>query len=229
MRLQHAPALWAAHPELSAGVLRADGLHDQANVDAAVAHYTQQALARLAVPESELPEVQAWRRAFGRMGFKPTQYRCASESLLRRLRKEGALPRIHPLIDLCNAVSTAFAIPIAVFDLDHVQGNLEVRSATGTERHVAFSGDVEQPEPGEVVFADDAGQAHARRWTHRQSAASAIRPGTRRVLVVAEAMHATARDDVQRLLDALARELRTGWGVASATRMLSAAAPVFQD
>jgi DNA/RNA-binding domain of Phe-tRNA-synthetase-like protein len=39
--------------------------------------------------------------------MKPTQYRCASEALLRRFRKEGALPRIHPLRDLCNAVSLA--------------------------------------------------------------------------------------------------------------------------
>jgi hypothetical protein len=56
--------------------------------------------------ESELPEVNAWRRVFSRMGLKSTQYRCASESLLRRFRKEGNLPRIHPLIDLCNAAST---------------------------------------------------------------------------------------------------------------------------
>ncbi len=50
--------------------------------------------------ESELEEIQAWRRAFARMGLKPTQYRCAAESLLRRFRKEGALPRIHPVVDL---------------------------------------------------------------------------------------------------------------------------------
>src|SRR5215471_7162093 len=36
-------------------------------------------------PESELPEVQAWRRIFSRMGLKPTQYGCGSESLLRRI------------------------------------------------------------------------------------------------------------------------------------------------
>ncbi|MES2936626.1 MAG: phenylalanine--tRNA ligase beta subunit-related protein [Pseudomonadota bacterium] len=227
MQFHHAPAIWTAHPELAAGVLHADGLHDRANVDAAVGRYTRQALARLTVPESELPEIQAWRRTFARMGLKPTQYRCASESLLRRLRKEGELPRIHPLIDLCNAVSTAFAIPIAVFDLANVQGNLEVRPATGAERYVAFNGEVEQPDPGEVVFADDGGQAHARRWTHRQSAASAIRPETRRVLVVAEAMHATAREDVQRLLDTLAAELQAGWGAACTARMLSADAPAF--
>ncbi|HEY3906880.1 MAG TPA: hypothetical protein VGM14_23450 [Streptosporangiaceae bacterium] len=29
-------------------------------------------------------------------GLKPTQYRCASESLLRRFRKEGSLPNLHP-------------------------------------------------------------------------------------------------------------------------------------
>ena len=50
------------------------------------------------------------------MGLKPTQYRCASESLLRRFRKEGSLPRLHPLVDLCNAVSMAYAIPVAVLD-----------------------------------------------------------------------------------------------------------------
>src|SRR5207237_5536508 len=47
--------------------------------------------------ESELPEIQAWRRTFSALGLKPTQYRCASESLLRRFRKEGSLPAIHPL------------------------------------------------------------------------------------------------------------------------------------
>jgi DNA/RNA-binding domain of Phe-tRNA-synthetase-like protein len=40
----------------------------------------------------DFPEIRAWRRAFTRMGFKPTQYRYASEALLRRFRKDGALP-----------------------------------------------------------------------------------------------------------------------------------------
>jgi DNA/RNA-binding domain of Phe-tRNA-synthetase-like protein len=227
MKLHHAPAIWAAHPELAAGVLLADGLHDHADVSAAVQRHLDTAHARLAVPEGEWPEVQAWRRAFARMGLKPTQYRCASESLLRRLRKDGALPRIHPLIDLCNAVSAAFGIPVAVFDLAHVQGGLQVRPARGDERYLAFGGDVEAPEPGEIVFADEANNAHARRWTHRQSAASAIRPDTARVLVVCEAMHARAGEDVQRLLETLARELQAGWGAACTARMLSAAAPRF--
>ena len=49
----------------------------------------------------------------------------ASESLLRRFRKEHALPQIHPLIDLCNALSLACAIPIAVFDARRSRGRFE--------------------------------------------------------------------------------------------------------
>jgi hypothetical protein len=85
-------------------------------VQPALARYTEIAQSRLqAGAESELPAIQAWRRAFARMGLKPTQYRCASEALLRRLRKEGTLPPLHPLVDLCNAVSVAYAVPVAVF------------------------------------------------------------------------------------------------------------------
>lgn len=54
------------------------------------------------------------------MGLEPTRCRCASEALLRRLRKDGSLPRIHPLVDLCNAISVAFAVPVAAFGVAEV-------------------------------------------------------------------------------------------------------------
>lgn len=229
MRFNHSPAIWAQYPELAAGVLFAEGFNDQADVTAQVRHFTAIAQARLAgVPsESELPEIQAWRRVFSRMGLKPTQYRCASESLLRRFRKEGSLPPLHPLVDLCNAVSLAFAIPIAVFDLGNVAHSLEVRHAQGDETYLTFGGETENPEPGEVVFADAQGRAHARRWTNRQSGLSAVRAGTASVLIVAEAMHATAADDVRRLVETLAQVLPEAWPVRPQTGLPSAGSPHF--
>jgi DNA/RNA-binding domain of Phe-tRNA-synthetase-like protein len=161
------------------------------------------------------------------MGLKPTQYRCASESLLRRLRKEGTLPRIHPLIDLCNGLSMAFAIPVAVLDVARIEGDLQVRHAGGEERYLSFGGEIEHPEPGEVSFVDAAGNAHARRWTHRQSGLSAVRDATSRVLIVAEAMHAGGADDVRRLVDAIAQGLREVWGAESERAPLSARQPLF--
>ena len=200
----HRPQIWAAHPDLAAGVLAVRGVHPALATAGAMAAFTERARARLAAAaEGELPEIQAWRRAFSRMGLKPTQYRCAAESLLRRFRKEGGLPRLHPLVDLCNAASLAFAIPVAVFDLAQVRGSLQVALAHGDEQYLAFSGEAESPDPGEVVFVDDARQVHARRWCHRQSAQSAIRAGTSCALIVAEAMHETAPTDVQALVTEL--------------------------
>lgn len=230
MHFSHHPDLWQQYPELVAGVLFARGIRHDADASAPTAAYEALARARLeqAGSESELPEIQAWRRTFSRMGLKPTQYRCASESLLRRLRKEGTMPRIHPLVDACNAISMAFAIPVAVIDAAQVRGPLQVRPALGSERYLGFGGEAEHPEPGEVTFADAEGNAHARRWTHRQSGLSAVRDGTSEVLVVAEAMHATAAEDVPRLLDAIAQMLREVWGIEAARAVLGAGSPEFR-
>jgi DNA/RNA-binding domain of Phe-tRNA-synthetase-like protein len=224
----HAPAIWQTFPELVAGAIHADGIHDHAAVQPALTRYTAIARSRLeAGAESELPAIQAWRRGFARMGLKPTQYRCAAEALLRRLRKEGSLPPLHPLVDLCNAVSMAYATPIAVFDLVRVAGSLQVRHATGDEDYLAFSGEHERPDAGEVIFADEQGRVHARRWCNRQSALSAIGPATSRVLIVAEGMHDAAAHEVPELLGSLTTELQALWGARARSAVLTQDAPAF--
>ncbi|MEH7868740.1 phenylalanine--tRNA ligase beta subunit-related protein [Rhizobium laguerreae] len=229
MQFSHSDAIWQAFPELRAGALHAGGIHGDADVEAAIAGFNALAEARLAkAQESEFPEIQAWRRGFSRMGLKPTQYRCASEALLRRFRQEHALPRLHPLIDLCNAISLAFAIPIAVFDVERIAGDLQVRRARGDETYLTFGGEVEYPEPNEVIFADGGENAHARRWTNRQSGLSAVRETTRSVLIVAEALHASASDDIARLIETVADALVRHWPAAPKMAMLSLASPRFE-
>jgi len=247
VRFQHSVDIWHDFPQLVPGVLYAEGITCDAPADPAATssqtgpaagggktgpaadRFAAIAKARLAAvaAESELPEIQAWRRAFAAMGLKPTQYRCASESLLRRFRKEGSLPRLHPLVDLCNAVSLAFAIPVAVFDADAITGPLEVRYAAGNEEYLTFAGEIEHPAVGEVIFADQAGQAHARRWTNRQSGRSAVRDSTSAALIVAEALHDTAPADVPELVAALAAEIHAAWSVTPQKAVLTAASPRF--
>lgn len=229
MYFRHSTEIWRDFPELVAGVLVAEGITKGVSVDREVAKFSAMAESRLATTsEGALPEIQAWRRAFSRMGLKPTQYRCASESLLRRFKKEGSLPRIHPLIDVCNAISLAFAIPVAVFDVARIAEHLEVRRAVGDETYETFSGGTEHPDAGEVIFADGAGRAHARRWTNRQSGHSAVRETTTAVLIVAEAMHASARVDMQTLTAAIADELSAIWSVTATSAMPSRSSPRFE-
>jgi DNA/RNA-binding domain of Phe-tRNA-synthetase-like protein len=226
MNFQHAAPVWRDFPELVPGVLYVEGITAGLAAGPRIAEFTAVARARLAAgSESELPEIQAWRRTFTRMGLRPTQYRCAAESLLRRFRKEGALPRLHPLVDLCNAASIAFAIPVAAFDVSAVTGDLAVRYATGEEEYLTFGGEVERPAADEVIFADDAGQAHARRWSNRQSGRSAVRSQTAAALIVAEAMHESAAADVPELISALAAGLTAAGCQVPAAAVLSPSSP----
>jgi DNA/RNA-binding domain of Phe-tRNA-synthetase-like protein len=229
MYFRHADEIWRDYPQLAPGLVFAAGITGNVSVVAEVAKFASVAESRLKTSsEGELPEIQAWRHVFSRMGLKPTQYRCASESLLRRFRKEKALPQLHPLIDLCNAISLAFAIPVAVFDVAKIAGFLEVRYAAGDEFHLTFSGESENPKAGEVIFADGAGRAHARRWTNRQSGYSAVRDETAAALIVAEAMHETAGADVGKLLAAIADELHAIWSITPRTGMLDRSSSRFE-
>lgn len=228
MRFQHSAEIWHDFPALVPVAMLAPAIRPDVSVGARVASFAEVARSRLAsARESDLPEIQAWRRAFARMGLKPTQYRCAAESLLRRFRKDGVLPQLHPLVDLCNAASLAFAIPVAAFDVATITGDLDVRYAAGDEEYVTFAGGVEHPDPGEVIFCDEAGRAHARRWTNRQSGLSAVGEKTTAALIVAEAMHEPASSDMRRLMAAIADDLAASFGGAPQAAVLSPAAPRF--
>lgn len=228
MYFEHSPAIWSDYPELVAGAIFASGISGDARVDPLIATFTAVADSRLAAgSEGEFPEIQAWRRAFSRMGLRPTQYRCASEALLRRYRKERLLPRIHPLVDLCNAVSLAFAVPIAALDVDRISQSLVVRYARGDEAYLSFSGETEHPQPDEVVFVDTSARVHARRWTNRQSAYSAVRNETTAALIVIEGMHGSASTDVPNATAAVADELAATWSVAPTTAILESSAARF--
>lgn len=199
-------------PQLHSRALLVEGVGQAGDPGRQTALLHARADGRLAqANETAFPEIQAWRRAFSTMGLRPTQYRCAAEALLRRRRKEGAMIALHPLIDLCNAASLAFAIPVAVFDLSRVAGALSVRPAEGNESFERFDGGVEHPEPGEIIFADAADRAHSRRWTHRQSGYSAVRMQTTRALIVAEALHGTAHADLAALSAELAGAIKATW------------------
>ena len=92
---------------------------------------------------------------------------------------------------------------------------MTVRPANGKEYYESFTGETENPEVGEVIFVDTSGRAHARRWTHRQSGWSAVSSTTCRVMIVAEALHETSREDIAALLSTLTKLLCQIWPEAS--------------
>lgn len=201
-------------PTTVGGLLHARGVANGPSPPALSAAYLaeqERTLARLNGQSlGTLPSIAAWRRVFSGFGVEPTRYRNAAEALLRRLRKHGEVPSVSLLVDTGNLVSIRYGLPVAVLDVAGVAGTITVRFAQGSEKYTDLGATaVEHPEPGEVVFVDEAGVVHARRWCWRQSAQSAARPETNEMLVAVEGHHENAADDVAAALadlDALVTE-----------------------
>lgn len=182
-----------------------------ASLTTALAAEVMAARARLkGIPLSEVPSLNAWRRAFRAFGVDPTQYRSAAEALLRRITKGDDLPTINALVDVANLVSVRHALPVAIFDTRAIEGGTLVRVAGGDEQWADLGGSAtEHPDPGEVIFVDDARVVSARRWCWRQSRSSAAREDTTAVLVTVEGHHESAPAEVTAALadlDALLRD-----------------------
>lgn len=233
VRFRYAPEVLSRFPGLRGGVLLARGVRNgPAPPELAQAFRAEQEAVRRRLgetPLSEIASLAAWRRAFAAFGVKPTQYRSAAEALLRRLTKKGEVPPVNLLTDLGNLVSIRYALPVAVLDARGVAGAITVRFAAGGEPFVELDAqEPSPPEPGEVIFVDDAGQVHARRWCWRQSAPSGVREDTREVLVTVEGHHAGAQADVAAALGDLEAFLGRHAGGAVQSGLLSPACPEFR-
>jgi DNA/RNA-binding domain of Phe-tRNA-synthetase-like protein len=120
-------------------------------------------------PVDELPQVASWREAYRAFGANPRRTRNSLEALLRRAG--SGLPRVNRLTDLYNAISVLHQIPLGGEDLSRYTGSPRLVRAGGDESFdTVADGDpvVEHPEPGEVVWCDDAGVT-CRRWNWRQA------------------------------------------------------------
>ena len=233
-RFGYAPDISERFPAVVGGVIRASGVHNGPTpTRLAVAFHEEAVAVRTRIgetPLSELPTLAAWRRVFRGFGVDPTQYRSAAEALLRRLLKQGELPSIGTLVDLANLVSIRYALPVAIFDQRGVSGGTIVRFARGEERWADLgSSQIEHPEPGEVIFVDEADVVSARGWCWRQSAGSAARADTTDILVTVEGHHGTADRDVTRALADLEALLLTYAAPATLrTAVLNARDPEFE-
>ncbi|MES0213739.1 phenylalanine--tRNA ligase beta subunit-related protein [Mesorhizobium sp. M0028] len=132
----------------------------------------------------------AWAVAYEAFGTKANRTPCSAAALLKRVRKDGSLPRISPLVDAYNAVSVLYGVPIGGEDLDLYQGVPRLLIARGAEPFDTIEqGEMatEHPEPGEVIWCDDAGVT-CRRWNWRQGRRTMVTVDTRAMWLVLEAL-----------------------------------------
>lgn len=111
-----------------------------------------------------------WDEVFKAFGAKPKRTPCSASALRKRVLKDGSLPSLDPVVDIYNAVSIRYAIPVGGENFSAYSGAPRLTLADGSEPFDTFKEGqpmVEHPEPGEVIWRDGLGVT-CRRWNWRQ-------------------------------------------------------------
>lgn len=167
-------------------------------------------LARQGAPSWRDNHLDAWRAAYRAFGAKPQRTPASVDALLSRLNKTGQLPAVNAVVDLYNAVSVRYVIPVGGENMNAYVGHPRLLRAAGTETFdTTKDGEpiLEAVPAGEVVWADDRG-ATCRRWNWRQGVRTRIDLQTNRMWFVLERLEPMPVDSAEEAGTVLVRGLR---------------------
>ena len=105
---------------------------------------------------SEIEGLDPARRLYKAFGIDPTQTRPSSEALLRRVVQGKPFPRVLNAVDVGNLCSVAFLLPLGLYDLGKVRGEVVLRRGGPGESYAGIRKDAVNL-GGRPTLADEEG------------------------------------------------------------------------
>ncbi len=233
MRFEIASEVFEKLPTACFGVVAVSGVNNAAEyvkieelLNAAIAN-SENLYKDVKIKESEA--IAPYREAFRALDINPNKFMCSIEALLTRISKGKGMPKISPVVDLGNAVSLKYSLPIGAHDADTFTEVLEVRAAREGDSFIPFGGgEAEEADTGEIVYVSG-GEIRTRRWTWRQSDIGKIHGGTNRLLYPIDGFSDINKAAVLAARDELAELLRTVFSAEVEIGFIDRENPVFES
>lgn len=207
------PSFWALFPGAAIGVLAVEGVNEaarlspeqSAEVEALLKSANAAALAGLdqGAALSQYRPVAVWREAYQKFPTKKGA-RCSIEALLKRVSKGEPVGSIAPTVDITNAISLKYALPIGAEDMDAFDGDLHLGVMAGGEDFLPIGAEEpDPPRPGELAYYDASG-AVCRCWNWRDGRRTAVKDSTTSEFIAMECVDPARMDELKAALDELA-------------------------
>jgi DNA/RNA-binding domain of Phe-tRNA-synthetase-like protein len=118
----------------------------------------EERILKLAEPKAvlETGAILATRAGYKALGKDPARYRGSAEALLRRVIAGKGLPQINNVVDVINLVSVDSRLPVGLYDLAQVQGDIVFRAGRAGETYKGI-GKYDLNLEGLPVFCDAVG------------------------------------------------------------------------
>ena len=154
-----------------------------------------------ATPLSKNEVIKVWRDAFQKFKKKKGN-RASIEALLARIDKGNYVGGINPLVDVYNAISLTYGLPIGGEDIDNFAGNLRLTvSEEGGDEFMALGDEENNPTlPGELCYLDDIG-AVCRCWNWRDGKRTMLTGNTKNAFMIIESVDPRRHGDLVEAFD----------------------------
>lgn len=157
-----------------------------------------------AVKAKEAQEIQCYREAFRQLGINPNKFMSSIEAMASRIEKKKGFPHINPVVDLGNAVSLKYLVPLGAHDVESGQGDIGVRFSRKGDRFIPFGETQEEIlETGELIYSVG-DKVKTRRWIWRQSEAGKVTEASKHVFFPIDGFSDKNKDAVLAARDELA-------------------------
>ena len=134
---------------------------------------------------AQVPHIQETREAYKALGKSPSQYRNASEAMLRRIVKGNGLYKISNVVEINNLISIRSGYSIGSYDNQALSGKIELRPAPAGERYDGIGKSDINIENLPVLFDEEGAFGNPTSDSNR----AIIQEGKREVLSVIYAFH----------------------------------------
>lgn len=203
----------AVAPHVTLGIVAFDQMtvtEGAASLDGPLAESAE----RLRAGADLADRLSAVRAMYHRFGVDPTKTRPSSEALLRRVRKAQPLPRVNSAVDVCNWCSAETQLPFGLYDMDRLDGDVELRVGAEGESYDGIRKDRVNL-AGRLTLADAHGPFGN---PTSDSARSMVTPATRRVLLAVFGPRSLGPAAVVHALDLTSQRMQAHCGARETMR-----------
>lgn len=155
----------------------------------------------------EFEGIVPYREAFRALSINPNKFMSSIEAMAKRVVKGNDLPSINPVVDLVNALSLKYVLPMGAHDIDALEDEIAVRFSVEGDMFIPLgSGEMESVDAGELVYADSK-RIRTRRWIWRQSDRGRITGESKNIFFPIDGFTSKNKDNVLEAMELLSSTL----------------------
>jgi len=222
-------AVFEKKNDLVIGVVTAEGLNNSIE-NKKVADFFNDAVTKQketlkGQPAKSIYDFEQYHAAMRSFGINPSKYQISIEALLNRISKSGSLASISPVVDLANAVSLKYLVPLGVHDTDSLVDDLEIRFSNSGD---LFEDSEDRPsnEGEELVYASG-NTIRTRKWIWRQMPVGKISEKTTNIVFPVDGFY-TNLEILFEARDFLASSLKNFFGCKTRVGVIYKDSPGFK-